>query len=116
MDKTKKDHKLTIDTKNLNGEFVPAKGIIKIYKLQAPNKVLRPRPWSAPDYQEFSESEFKKLFPHDAYNNEHDSKNWKKGDLMFSEKFDTNKSKEVSTWKYEKMGIWTIYYCTGKQR
>ena len=31
--KHKKDHKLTIDTKNLNGEFVAAKGKIKIYKL-----------------------------------------------------------------------------------
>ncbi len=95
LDKTKKDHQLTIDTKNLNGEFVPATGTINIYKLQAPNKVLRPRSWSAPDYQEFSESEFNKLFPHDAYNDEDDSKNWKKGDLMFSEKFDTNKSKEL---------------------
>ena len=95
LDKTKKEHKLTIDTKNLNGEFVPAKGVIKIYKLKAPNKVLRPRPWSAPDYQEFSESEFNKLFPHDAYKNEHSSRNWQRGDLMFSEKFDTNKSKEL---------------------
>ncbi len=95
LDKTKKDHKLTIDTKNLNGEFVSAKGVIKIYKLKAPNKVLRPRPWNAPDYQEFSESEFNKLFPHDAYKDEYYSMNWEKGDLMFSEKFDTDKSKEV---------------------
>ncbi len=95
LDKTKKVHQLTIDTKNLNGEFAPAKGVVNIYKLLAPNKVLRPRPWSAPDYQEFSESEFNKLFPHDAYNGEDDSKNWKKGELVFSEKFDSNKSKEV---------------------
>lgn len=95
LDKTKKDHKLTIDTKNLNGEFVPATGTIKIYKLKAPNQVLRPRPWQAPDFQEFSEAEFKKLFPHDAYNNESDSKNWEKGELVFSEDFNTEKSKEL---------------------
>ena len=95
LDKSKKDNKLTIDTKNLNGEFVPATGIIKIYKLEAPNQVLRPRPWNAPDYQKFSESEFKKLFPHDAYKNEHNSKNWKKSELVFTEKFDTEKSKKL---------------------
>ncbi|WP_313791480.1 hypothetical protein [Lacinutrix neustonica] len=36
LDKTEKDHQISIDTKNLNGEFVPAKGNIKIYKLRAP--------------------------------------------------------------------------------
>ena len=36
LDKTKKDHTLSISTKNLNGEFVPAEGNIKIYKLKAP--------------------------------------------------------------------------------
>ena len=95
LDKTKKDNKLSIDTKNLNGEFVPAKGVVKIYKLLAPIKVLRPRPWPAPDYQDIPESNFNKLLPHDAYNDEDDSKNWKKGDLIFTETFDTNKSKEV---------------------
>ena len=93
--KTKKDHKLTIDTKNLNGEFVPAKGTVKIYKLKAPNKVLRPRPWNAPDYQEFTESEFNKLFPHEAYKDEHNSVNWEKGELMYSEEFNTNRNKEI---------------------
>uniref|UniRef100_UPI0025BE3F86 MG2 domain-containing protein n=1 Tax=Lacinutrix sp. TaxID=1937692 RepID=UPI0025BE3F86 len=36
IDKTNKEHKINIDTKNLNGEFVPAKGTLKIYKLKAP--------------------------------------------------------------------------------
>ncbi len=95
LDKTTKDHKLTIDTKNLNGEFVPAKGTVKIYKLQAPNRVLRPRPWEAPDYQEFKETEFINLFPHEAYFNESDSNNWEKGALVLEEKFNTEKSKEL---------------------
>ncbi|HLT54267.1 MAG TPA: MG2 domain-containing protein, partial [Flavobacteriaceae bacterium] len=95
LDKNQKDHSIHIDTKNLNGEFVPAIGVIKIYKLQAPKSVLRPRPWAAPDYQEFSEEAFKNLFPHDAYNNEHDSNNWEKGDLVFEKPFDTKTSKEL---------------------
>jgi len=96
LDKTQKDHKLNIDTKNLNGEFVPAKGTIKIYKLIAPNSVLRQRPWNAPDYQVISKNEFKLLFPHDAYANEDDSNNWKKGTLVLEKSFDTEQSKELA--------------------
>lgn len=95
LDKSNKNHKISIDTKNLNGEFVTATGVIKIYKLQAPNSVLRTRPWAAPDYQDFSNEAFKNLFPHDAYNNEHDSVNWKKGYLVFEQAFDTKKSTEL---------------------
>ena len=62
LDKTKKTHTINIDTKNLNGEFVPAKGTIKVYKLLAPNSVLRQRPWAAPDYQDFTKETFKNLF------------------------------------------------------
>lgn len=96
LDKTQKDHKLTIDTKNLNGEFVAAKGTIKIYKLIAPKAVLRSRPWEAPDYQEYSKNAFKELFPHDAYTNEHDSNTWKKGKLVLDTSFDTEKSEELA--------------------
>lgn len=96
LDKTVKDHKLTIDTKNLNGASVPAKGTVKIYKLQAPNEVLRQRPWAAPDYQEFSAEAFKNLFPHDAYTDEHNASNWGKGTLVFEKTFDTETSKELA--------------------
>ncbi|WP_370214381.1 MG2 domain-containing protein, partial [Mesoflavibacter profundi] len=95
LDKSSKDHTIQIDTKNLNGEFVPAKGSIKIYKLKAPNQVLRHRPWDAPDYHNLSETEFKTLFPHDAYKNEDDSKFWNKGELVFSEEFNTENAKDV---------------------
>ena len=91
LDKTNKDHHLSIATKNLNGEFVPAKGTIKIYKLVAPDHVLRPRPWAAPDYPNLTEAEFKKLFPHEAFKDEHNSSTWKKGKLVFDKSFDTDK-------------------------
>ncbi len=95
LDKTEKSHAIQIDTKNLNGEFVPAKGTIKIYKLKAPNQVLRHRTWDAPDYQNLSKTEFKTLFPHDAYNNEDDSQFWDKGELVFTEAFNTENAKDV---------------------
>ncbi|WP_034061970.1 alpha-2-macroglobulin family protein [Lacinutrix jangbogonensis] len=95
LDKTNKDHQITIDTKNLNGEFVPAKGTLKIYKLKAPNNVLRPRTWRAPDYHNFTKTEFKHRFPHEAFTNEHKPENWKKGELVFDKTFDTEKSKTL---------------------
>jgi TonB-dependent SusC/RagA subfamily outer membrane receptor len=96
IDKNQKETIVKIETKNLNDEFVAAKGTIKIYKLQAPKNPLRNRPWSAPDYQDISENEFRKLFPNDPYtDDESDEKNWKKGALVFTEKFDTASSKKI---------------------
>ncbi len=95
IDKSQKDPKLSIDTKNLNGEFVPAKGSVKIYKLLAPETVLRPRPWSAPDYQVMTKEEFKNLFPNEAYDNEHNPDTWEKGQLVFDKNFDTETSKTL---------------------
>ncbi|KGL62806.1 alpha-2-macroglobulin family protein [Polaribacter sp. Hel1_85] len=96
IDKNQNETSLKIDTKNLNGEFVPAKGTVKIYKLQAPKNPLRKRPWATPDYQDISENEFRKLFPHNAYTkSESEDSNWEKGKLVFNKKFNTQKSKEV---------------------
>ncbi|TXE15897.1 alpha-2-macroglobulin [Psychroserpens burtonensis] len=102
----KQDNKQTfsVDTRNLNGEFVPAKGTIKIYKLKASNTVLRPRPWEAPDYQEFTNDEFKTLFPNEAYINEDNSNNWDKGELVYSKDFNTETSKELQLGKIKR---WT---------
>ncbi len=95
IDKSKKDNQINISTQNLNGQFVPAKGTLKIYKLQAPNNVLRARPWAAPDYEGFTEHAFKDYFPHDAYTNEDNPENWEKGDLVLTKTFDTEKSKII---------------------
>ena len=96
INKTEKEHLLQLTTQNLNGEFVPTSGTVKIYKLTAPERVLRKRPWEAPDYQNISEEEFKKLFPHDAYNDEENMLKWKKGTLVFSTPFNTKDSKEIT--------------------
>ncbi|WP_147676120.1 alpha-2-macroglobulin family protein [Algibacter pacificus] len=95
LDKSEKEHHIQIDTKNLNGEFIDAKGTIKIYKLNSPNLVLRPRPWNAPDYQSMTSEAFKSLFPHDAFQDEDDPKNWKKGELVFQKDFNTKTSKTL---------------------
>ncbi len=105
IDKSNKETTIEISSKNLNGEFVPAEGNLKIYKLQAPKNPLRSRPWSTPDYQDISEANFRKLFPHDAYTKEEEnSETWKQGTLVFEQAFDTQKSKEIILKNYSK---WT---------
>ncbi|MGB5666153.1 MAG: MG2 domain-containing protein, partial [Maribacter sp.] len=95
IDKDKKDNSLTINTQNLNGEFVPAKGSITFYKLKSPANVLRKRPWENPDYDGFSKSEFEKLYPHDAFKEEHDPSKWEKGEIVLRTDFNSDKSKVI---------------------
>ncbi|MGB3151099.1 MAG: carboxypeptidase-like regulatory domain-containing protein [Maribacter sp.] len=96
LDKNLKDQNISIGTQNLNGENVPAKGILKIYKLKSPDYVLRSRPWPAPDYQYWSKKDFKELYPHDSYTAEHDPNTWEKGKLVQEVDFDTEKSTEIA--------------------
>jgi len=105
LDATKKNHSLEITTKNLNNEKVGAKGTLTIYKLQAPNRVLRKRTLKMPDYVSIPETEFKKMFPHEAFSKEETNiKYWKKGKNVFSESFNTGTSStlelgNIKRWK-----------------
>ena len=103
IDTNQKKHHVDLKTNNLNGEFVPSKGIIRIYKLVAPKNVLRERPWETPDYQTFSKKQYETNFPNEPYiKEETDSKHWKKGTLVFQEDFDTEQSKEIILTKIKK--------------
>ncbi len=95
LNKTRKDNVINISTKNLNGEFVANSGRIKIHKLNAPKYLLRHRPWNAPDYTSLTKDEFKKLFPHDAYKDEDDYRNWKKGTILLDKGFSTTETKDT---------------------
>lgn len=103
IDKEEKNIELTLNSQNLNGEFVPVKGQLKVYKLKAPDRVLRKRPWHAPDYQTLSKAEFIKLFPHEPYDNEGQSSNWPKGKEVFKYEFDTEKEKTIT---FKKLNKW----------
>ncbi|WP_431111298.1 alpha-2-macroglobulin family protein [Winogradskyella poriferorum] len=104
IDKAKKEVELTLNSQNLNGEFVPTQGTLKVFKLKSPEAILRARPWNAPDFQVISIEEFKRLFPHDPYNDEHLSTNWDKGEEVFSTDFDTEKEKTITLKKLKKWG------------
>jgi len=86
---TTANNSINIKTTNLNDEFVPTTITVQVYKLQAPNHILRTRKWKAPDAPLLSEQEFKALFPHEAYTDEDNISKWKKGALVFEETVDT---------------------------
>ncbi|MFK7748863.1 MAG: alpha-2-macroglobulin [Kordia sp.] len=103
LDASERDHSVEIITKNLNGEKVPAKGKITIHKLQAPDRILRRRPFKVPDYNAISEADFKELFPHDAYSAaEEKFQTWKKGKNVFEETFDTGKESKLDLGKIKR--------------
>ncbi|MCG8309290.1 MAG: MG2 domain-containing protein, partial [Cytophagales bacterium] len=86
---------LTIDAQNLNGQKTDARGSLKLYQVKTPSRVLRDRPWPAPDFQEIPEDKFVKLFPHDPYKGENNSQKQEKGKLVFSTEFDTEKEDSI---------------------
>lgn len=87
--------KFDLLTQNLNGEFEPAKGSIKLELLRSPNHVFLNRYWEQPDRRNMTEAEFKKAFPNLAFGNEDQPQNWPVERSVLDEKFDTEKSKEV---------------------
>ncbi|MFV0248175.1 MAG: alpha-2-macroglobulin family protein [Tenacibaculum sp.] len=96
INKELEDIKFKINTLNLNGEFVPSAVNLKIFKLKAPTRVFRKRPWAAPNYQIIPEDEFKKKFPYDTYANKDNYTNREKENLIFASKFNTANKKELN--------------------
>ncbi len=95
IDRWTPEHEIAIRTENLNGEFVPLKGVIEIHKLQSPRAPLRARPWPAPDLPLLTEAEFHQRFPHESYSGSTDPKTWRDEQRFIEIPFDTRLSKVV---------------------
>jgi hypothetical protein len=97
IDVQKQVASISVTTENLNGQFLPAKGAIKLYKLQGPIRPHRGRVWAAPDFSIINKSDFEKLFPNESYDNGTASPEmWEKGKLVKELSFDTRKSKDLN--------------------
>jgi len=108
LDKDKNKHILNINSTNLSGEFIKAKGSIKIFKTPKQNRILRTKLWLNPDRYILKENEYNKYFPNDIYDNR--KNRLKKGKLIFSDYFDTEKNKtfvlkNTIKWKTGKYSI-----------
>ncbi|NOQ70513.1 MAG: hypothetical protein GQ574_00840, partial [Crocinitomix sp.] len=87
---------IKLSAKNLNGQPIFSQGKITIEKLQTPDRAFYKRQWAAPDVQNWSESEFKDLFPDEAYANENDKEEWETDSQVFETQFDTEISKQIA--------------------
>lgn len=88
---TQKDFtKLIIQSTNLNEVKVYAQGIVNLFKLEGPSRILLPNKLSfVPEYQLYDKESFERYFPHLPYaKDEQDPSAWKK-EKINTYKFDT---------------------------
>lgn len=84
-----------INSYNLDGEFVTAKGQIALHKLKNPNNYYRDRLWPKPLDHILTEAEFHSKFKSDMYGDENNFYLWPKEEKVFDEKFDTGVNKKA---------------------
>jgi len=87
--------KIILNSQNLNNQFVKTDAEIKIFKLKAPNRVLKDRLWTAPELQTIAENDFIKWFPSEPYKDENNIEKWEKGEMVFNQKVNTEATKEI---------------------
>jgi uncharacterized protein YfaS (alpha-2-macroglobulin family) len=87
---------LEINTTNLAGEFIPAKGTITIHRLQTPKQYFTPRKWGRPDKFLYSEADWRKSFPTRVYQDENNRYAWAKESEALKTEFDTEKNKKLT--------------------
>lgn len=95
FDKTPGSLERDIHSTTLSGDFVPAKGLIRIYKLRSPDRLMRRRNWRKPDRFSMDKSQFYKRFPHDPYSDELDMYKWKKQEKVYDKPFNTGLDKTL---------------------
>ncbi len=86
---------IEIFSKNLNGQFEPATGSLKIELLEAPKQTFTDRFWAKPDKPVLEKNLFKRLFPNFAYQDEDEYQNWPTKKMVHAIDFDTEKSTNI---------------------
>ncbi|HEU4554902.1 MAG TPA: alpha-2-macroglobulin family protein [Chitinophaga sp.] len=78
-----------ITTANLGGAFEPATVQVRLLPLQAPDRLIRPRYWEAPDQFVLSEQAFLQAFPLDEYKHENEPAQWPRKAPVLEKTFTT---------------------------
>lgn len=90
---TKSNNEITLTSTNLNGEFMAAKGEVKIYFVSPFSNKFKGRVFPQPDMENISDAEFERLFPYE--NNQNSTEEKIEDILLFTKKIDTEKDKKV---------------------
>jgi len=83
---TNQFNSINISTKNMMDEFVKSMVTVRMYKLNAPDRLIRDRYWEQPDQFIMNEKDYRADFPYDEYNNETDKENWERGEKVYEKK------------------------------
>ncbi|MBI4648025.1 MAG: hypothetical protein HY738_15930, partial [Bacteroidia bacterium] len=92
-----------LNTSNLSGTFVEAKGKITISKLKENQKLLCARKWKQPDKYLINKDEYERDYPYEAYKDEDDITKFEKESQVFSSVFFSEKNKKI---KLDNINAW----------
>jgi TonB-dependent SusC/RagA subfamily outer membrane receptor len=90
---TKNKNEVTLTSTNLNGEFLAAKGEIKLYFVAPFRNKFKEQIWPKPEIETISASDFERLFPYEIREIKSDKTS---ETLLFSKKIDTEKDKKIA--------------------
>ncbi|MBZ4042036.1 alpha-2-macroglobulin family protein [Flavobacterium hibisci] len=90
---TKNKNEIALSSTNLNGEFLPVKGEVKLYFLSPLSNKFKQRKFQKPEIETISAEDFERLFPYEISEND-TSKNASEI-LLFSKNIDTQKDKKL---------------------
>ena len=79
--------RMSVNTLNLNDNKVPVTGKLRIYKLKAPDRILKDRWWEAPEFNLITENEFHQLFPNEPYEGKLPPEEWPKSNMVYQTTF-----------------------------
>lgn len=90
---------ISLLTQNLQGQFEPAKGTLRLDQLRTPDQIYTDRYWPAPDRYLIPEDAFRKAFPNYAYKQEDKIENWEVRKTVWENPFNTAESTSVPAGK-----------------
>lgn len=92
----------SIPVRVTNYNQIPEKAhvLLKIYRLQAPTRLIRKRIWAQPDQFTMSEQTFLQHFPYDEYRNETEMSTWERGELVHRDSIHTDKTQRFDLSKH----------------
>lgn len=92
---------ITIQSKEVNGDFAPVTGSVKIYRTLPRKRFFENRSWEIPEMQSIDETTFRMLFPHESYTN--DDLKIEEEQLVYESDYTTQKEKSfelnINDWK-----------------
>lgn len=89
-----------IRTRTLNGMPLNNQGRLRIFSLEKPSVLYRPRRWTQPDLHVIGDSDYAKSFPNDIYGYEDDFHAWRTKEVVIDTAYDTGLD---SAWVYKEL-------------